>query len=103
MLGVVVVVVDAEPVPVAPRATAPTAPPPNMAATMPVVTRPLWSLVMNLLVRLGGRLAPADQEPLGISSTPPKRSRFTAGSQESLRRCTGDAKREQPPDPGRRR
>jgi hypothetical protein len=70
----VVVVVDVEPVPVAPRATAPTAPPPNIAATTPAVTRPLWILVMNLLLRLLWRLARADQRPLRVSFTPPKRS-----------------------------
>jgi hypothetical protein len=56
--GVVVVVVDEEPPPVAPNATAPIAPPPNIAARKPAVTSPLRIPFMNLLRRLpGGSLA----------------------------------------------
>jgi hypothetical protein len=51
--GVVVVVVDDEP-PVAPNATAPIAPPPNIAARKPAVTSPLRIPFMNLLLRLSG-------------------------------------------------
>jgi hypothetical protein len=55
----VVVVVDDDPPPVAPNATAPIAPPPNIAAMKPAVTSPLRIPFMDLLLRLpGGSLRP---------------------------------------------
>jgi hypothetical protein len=66
VLGVVVVVgvvVDVELVPVAPNATAPTAPPPNMAARKPAVTNALRIPFMHLLrrMRAGSRLPIGDR------------------------------------------
>src|SRR5205814_1664066 len=101
--GVVVVVDDVGPLPVAPRATAPIAPPPVIAARKPAVTSALWIRVMNLLLRLPGTLARRHQRVLRISSTNPKSWGFSADSQERLPRCACECRHERPPDPRRRR
>jgi hypothetical protein len=71
----VVVVVDDDPVPVAPKATAaPIATPPTIVARTAALDEAFADSLHEPPSSTTRRFARADQEPLGISSTPPKRS-----------------------------